>query len=168
MSVGVDRHGDYRGDGDDPPALAHLKIGRVEPQVGPVADDRPVEELPDTIVDVLAQLRHRAFGDAGKPHGLHKLVDPAGGDAADPSLLDHRDQGLLRRPARLQEAREVGTLPQLRHPQVQCAEPRLQLAVAIAVAPGLAAVAALVAAGANYALDVVLHQQLQHRLGDGA
>ena len=59
-------------------------------------------------------------------------------------------------------------LPQLRHPQVQRAEARLQLAVAIAVAPGLPAVAALVAAGADHALDVVLHQQLQHRLGDGA
>src|SRR3954470_1648695 len=43
--------------------------------------------------------------------------------------------------------RKEGALPQLRHPQVQRAEPRLQLALTIAVAPGLAAVAALVAAG---------------------
>jgi hypothetical protein len=38
--------------------------------------------------------------------------------------------------------------------------------VAIAVAPGLAAVAPLVAAGADKALDIVLHQELQHSLGD--
>ena len=134
-SVGVDRHSDYGGDGDDPPALAHLEVGGVEPEVGPVAGDRPVEELPHPLVDVLAQLRHRALGDAGQPHGLHQVVDPARRDAADPGLLDHCDQRLLRRPARLQEAWEIRALPQLRYPQVQRLEAGLQLAIAIAVAP---------------------------------
>jgi hypothetical protein len=87
-AVAVDRHGDYRGDGDDAPALAHLQVGGVEPEIGPVADQRSIEEVPHTLVDVLAEFRDRALRDASEPHRLHQLVHPARRDAADPRLLE--------------------------------------------------------------------------------
>jgi hypothetical protein len=156
-SVRVDRDGDYGRHRDDPSALAHLEVGRVEPEIGPRALQRTVEEILHPLIDVLAQLRHRALGDAGEPHRLHQFVHPPGRDATDPGFLDDGDQGLLRGPAGLQEAGKIRALPELRHPQVQRAQPGLKLAVAIAVAPGEAAIAALVTACADHALDVVLH-----------
>jgi hypothetical protein len=56
-------------------------------------------------------------------------------------------------------------LPQLWDAQLQRAEPSVEGAVAIAVAPRGALAAALVAPGADHPLDITLHQQLQHRLG---
>ena len=32
---------------------------------------------PHPLVDILAQLAHRALADAAEPHGLHKVVDAA-------------------------------------------------------------------------------------------
>src|SRR3984957_14460126 len=43
-SFGVGGHSDYRGDRDDASALAHLQVGRIQPQIGPVAFERPFEE----------------------------------------------------------------------------------------------------------------------------
>jgi len=54
--VGIHGHGDYCGDGDDAPALAHLQVGGVEPHIRPVAGERAVQELAHAVVDVLAQL----------------------------------------------------------------------------------------------------------------
>jgi hypothetical protein len=39
LAVGVDRHSNYRRDRDDTAALALLEVGRVEPQIRPVALD---------------------------------------------------------------------------------------------------------------------------------
>ena len=100
--------------------------------------------------------------------GLRQLVHPAGRDAADPGLLDHRDEGFLRGLARLQEAREVAALPELRHLEVQHAQTGIERALSIPVAPGRALIGPLVPAGADQALDIGLHDQLQNRLGDGA
>ena len=54
-AVGVDADGDDDGDRDDAAGLADLHVGRVDPQVGPVALDRPVEEGLHPLVDLLAQ-----------------------------------------------------------------------------------------------------------------
>ena len=43
-AVAVDADRDDHGDRDDAAVLAHLHVGGVDPQVGPVALDRPVEE----------------------------------------------------------------------------------------------------------------------------
>jgi hypothetical protein len=51
---------------------------------------------------------------------------------------------------------------------LQRAEPGVEGAVAVAVAPGRALATALIAPGADHPLDVALHQQLQHRLGHGS
>jgi hypothetical protein len=56
----------------------------------------------------------------------------------------------------------------MRNAQLQHAETRVERAVAVAVAPGGALAATLVAAGANQPLDLGLHQQLQHRLRHGS
>ena len=61
----VDRDGDR--DRDDASGLAHLHMGRVEPQIGPVALKGAVEEALDLAVDLAAQPRHLALGDADIP-----------------------------------------------------------------------------------------------------
>jgi hypothetical protein len=82
----------------------------------------------------LAELGDLALGDAGQPHRLDQFVDPPGRHAADPGLLDHRDQRLLRGLARLQEGREVRALAQLGDAQAERAEPGVEAAVAVAIA----------------------------------
>ena len=164
FAVGVDRHSDYRRHRDDAAALALLQVGRVQPQIRPLAGERPVEERMHALVDLLAQLGDLRLADPRQPHRLHQIVDPPGRHAADPGLLDHRDQRLLRDLPGLEERREVAALPQLRDAQLQRAEPGVERAVAVTVAPGRALAAALVTPGADQPLDVGLHQQLQHRL----
>ena len=150
----VHRDSDYRRDRDDPPALAHLQIGRIEPEVGPFPGQRAVEELMHPLIYVFAKLGHRALGDAAEPHRLHQIFDLPRRDATTPCLLDHRHQRLLRRPARLQKAWEVRPRPQLRHPQVQRPHPCLQFAVTLAVAVGLTPLITLIAARADHALHI--------------
>src|SRR5437016_12141457 len=55
-AVGRDRHGDYCCHRDDPAAVTNLKVGGVEPQIGPFAVDWPVEKGIHPLVDVFAQL----------------------------------------------------------------------------------------------------------------
>ena len=132
----------------------------------PFAGQRTVQELADPLVDVLAQLRHRALRDPAQPHGLHQLVHAAGRDAADPRFLDHDHQRLLGGLAGLEEAREVAALPQLRHPQVESAKAGVERPVTVAVTPGRAFAAALMPTGTDQAVDIGLHDQLKDGLGD--
>jgi hypothetical protein len=115
-AVGVGGDGYYRGHRDDAAALAHLEVSGIEPEIGPVALERAVEEGADPLVDLLAELRDLALGDAGQAHRLHQVVHPPGGDAGDPCLLYDRHQRLLGRPTSLQERREVAALAELRNP----------------------------------------------------
>jgi hypothetical protein len=63
------------GDGDDPAVLAAgLHVGGVDPQVRPVAFERPVEKGLHLAVDLRAQARDLAFGDAAHAHGLDRVV----------------------------------------------------------------------------------------------
>ena len=137
-------------------------------QIGPVAGQGTVQKLADPLVDILAQLRDRAFRDAAEAHGLHQFVHAAGRDAADPCLLDDGDQRLFRGFPGFQEAREIAALPQLRHSQVQRAQTGIESALSIPVPPSGAFAAALMPAGADQPVDIALHDQLQHRLGDRA
>src|SRR6187455_3632069 len=63
---------------------------------------------------------------------------------------------------------KIAALPQLRDAQLQRSKPGVQAALAEAVTPGRALAVALVAAGADQAFDIGLHQQLQHRLRPAA
>ena len=65
-----------------------------------------------------------------------------------------------------QEAGKVGSLPHLRYLQVQRAEPGVERAVAVAVAPCLAAVTTFIAASADQTVNVGFHDQLQHAFGN--
>jgi hypothetical protein len=93
-------------------------------------------------------------------------TDAAGRDAAEPGLLDDGNQRLLAGLARLQEGREVRPLAQLRDAQLERADAGVEGAGAMAVAVVEPLGRPFVPAGADHALDVGLHQELQHRLGD--
>src|SRR5690348_2133335 len=111
------------------------------------------------LINLFAQLGDLRLADAGQSHRLHQIVDPPGRYAADPGLLDHRDQRLLRALARFQKRREVAALPQFRDAQLQRAEPGIEGTVAVAVAPRGPLAAALVTPGPDQPLDVGLHEQ---------
>ena len=182
--VGVHGHRDYGRHGDDAPALADLQIGGVEPQVGPLALQGAPQKGPDPLVDgepwvaigpramASAELGDGGLRDPAHAHRLDEVVDLARRDAGDPSLLDDGHQRLLDGLSRLQEPWEVGAGPELGDLEAQRPEPRLQRPVAGAVAPGRAVAGALVAPGADHALDVPPlrsdHDDLKHALGGGA
>lgn len=70
----------------------------------------PFVVLPEHLrVNVLAQPGQGALGDAARPH-RRQFIDPAGGHSTDPRPLDHYDQRLLGRVARLQEAEEIAAM----------------------------------------------------------
>ena len=130
----IHRRGDYCGDRDDPAVLAHFQIGRVEPEIRPFAFELAVEERIHPLVNVLAELRHLAFRDAGHAHRLHEVVDLARRNALDPGFLNDGDKRALGGLARFEEARKIAALAQLRDFKLQRAEQGFQLALAIAVA----------------------------------
>ncbi len=49
------------------PPFADLEVGGVEPEIGPFADERALQEGVHPFVDVLAQLRHARLGDGLLP-----------------------------------------------------------------------------------------------------
>lgn len=75
-AVAVDADRDDDGDGHDAPAAAHLQVGRIDPQVWPVALDGAFEEGLHLAVDLLAQSRHLALGDTAHAHGLPIPMKP--------------------------------------------------------------------------------------------
>ena len=156
LVVDRDRYG-YR-HRDDASGLANLHIGRIQPEIGPLALQRPVEEALYLVVDLAAQPGDLALGDARHPHRLHQVVDRAGGYALDVGLLDHRRQRLLGHPPRLQEAGEVTPLPQLRDLQRDRAGAGLPAPLAVAVAVGEPIRRPLAIRGAGQALNL---QRLQ-------
>ena len=142
-------------------ALAHQKIPRLVVQKRPVALQRTVQERLHPLVDLFAQPRHLALRGARQPHGTHQVVDRAGRDAVDVGFLDHRHQRLLRRPARLQERREVTALAQLRDVQADRAGPGIPLALSIAIPLVLPVRAALAVARAAHGSHLDIHQPLR-------
>ena len=69
------------------------------------------------LVDLAAQSRDLALGDALHSHSPHQIVDRAGRDALDIGFLDHGSQRLLGQTARFEEGREVAAASQLRDAQ---------------------------------------------------
>ena len=107
---------------DDAAAVPDLLDLRIEEQVGVAALERPLSERLDLLVEAGADARDLALGDA-QPERLDDLVDLARRDTGDVGLLDHRHQRLLGTLARLQEAREVAALADLRDLQLDLARP---------------------------------------------
>src|SRR4029077_10258322 len=106
-TVAVNPDGDDHGGRDDAARLAGPHVGRVEPKIGPIALDRPVEKGLHLAVDFFAKTTDLALGDPGHAHRLDQLIDRAGRDTLDVGLPDDRGQRLLGRPTRLEKAREV-------------------------------------------------------------
>jgi hypothetical protein len=123
VRVHPDRH-DHR-DRNDAVVAARLHIGRVDPDIGPIAFKRPIEESFDPRVDLLAQPADLALGNAGPSHRPDQVVDRAGRDAVAIGFLDHRGQRLLRHPPR----------PRVQSPGVGKYEPLLSLGMRSSTAP---------------------------------
>jgi hypothetical protein len=94
-AVAVDPDRDDHGNRDAATLLAHLHIGRIDPQVGPVAFDRTSKESLHPLIDLLAKPRDLALGDAAHPHCFDEIVDRSSRDAVDIGLLHHGSQRLL-------------------------------------------------------------------------
>src|SRR5512144_2050348 len=159
VRVDGDRNDDGDGDNTAVPTTS-LHVGGVDPQIGPIAFKRPVEESLDLAVDLFAQTRDLALGNAAHAERLDQVVDRAHRDALDVGLLDHGSERLLGHPARLEEAREVGALPQLRDAQFHRSGPRLPATVAVAVALDEPLGGLLAPAGAGQPLHLQLHQAM--------
>jgi hypothetical protein len=122
---------------------------------------RPLAEHPDLLVQPLAQPGDLVLGQPGDAQLLHQPIHPPGADAADPGLLDDRDQGLLGPPARFQEAREVGALAQPGDRQLQ-SPTRVSKCEADTRCGGSVAGGALAELGADLRGDLGLHQLRGH------
>ena len=96
LPYGVDGSGDHDADLGDAALLAHPLGERVEPEVAVrTAVERPLEEARDDAVELGADARHLALGDAFAAQGAHEVVDPACRDALDVRLLHDRQQRAL-------------------------------------------------------------------------
>ena len=147
----------------DAALLAHPLGERVEPEVAVrTAVERPLEEARDDGVELGADPRHLALGDALAAERTYEVVDAAGRDALDVRLLDHGEQGPLGAPARLEQSREVAALAQLRDLQLDGAGACVPAPRPVPVAPRDALGAALAVGGASLRGDLGLH----HRLGE--
>src|ERR1700683_136960 len=125
------------GDRDDAMVAAHFDVGRVDPRAldpGAVALERAIEKGFHPIVDLLAQPRHLALGDASAAHRPDEVVDRAGRHALHIGLLNDRVQRLLGHPPPLPEAREVRALAKLGDAQLDRSGSRLPVPIAVAVA----------------------------------
>jgi hypothetical protein len=158
--VGVDADGDNDRDRDDVVVAPRLDVGGIQPNIGPLALDRAAQEGVHPLVDLAAQARDLALGDAFHPHGPHQVVDRAGRDALDVGFLDHGGQRLLGQAARFEEAREVAAAPELRDAQLDRARAGLPIAVAVAVALVAPLGAALAVSGAAQGFGLQLHHAL--------
>jgi hypothetical protein len=156
-SIAIDADGDDGGRRDDAAAAAHLQVGRVEPNIGPIPFYRATEEGFDPLVDLLAQPADLALGDTVQSHRLNQFIDRSGRHALDVGLLNHRRDGLLRHPARFKKPREIAAFAQLRDAQFDRSGAGLPVAVAVAIALRLPLRRPLAMGRASAALDVQLH-----------
>ena len=146
-------------DGDDASGLAHLQISGVEPQIRPIAFQRPIEEAVDLVVDLAAEAGDLAFADAAHAEGLHKVIDRAGGHALNIGFLDHG--GGERSAVRLGSRKAgVARVAQFGHPEFDGAGPRLPASLAKAVALVDAVLAPFAIGCAGEAFGLRVHQAL--------
>ena len=70
--VSADAHPDDHGYGCDAMILPNLHIGGVDPHIGQFNFGRPLQEVLQPLVDILAEHVHLAFGDARDAHALRR------------------------------------------------------------------------------------------------
>ena len=114
LPFGIDPRRHHHADVHDAAALTHLLGQAVQPDVGVgTTVQRPTQETVHYFIQLLADARHLAAGDAVATQGLDQVVHPSGGDSLHVGLLDHRQQSLLAAPPWFQQAGEVAAFPQL-------------------------------------------------------
>ena len=123
LPVGIDPRRHHHADVDDATALPNLLGQAVQPHVGVgTAVQGTTQETLHHFIQLLADARHLAAGDAIAAQGLDQVVHPTGGDSLHVGLLDHRQQSLLAAPPWFQQAGEVAAFPQLGNVQLHGAE----------------------------------------------
>ena len=143
---------------DDPAVLADLHVGRIDPDIRPIAFNATVEKLADTLVDILAKPRYLAFGDTGHAESFDQVIDRPRRDALNIGFLNNRGQRLLCQPPWLQKAREIRAFAQFRDTQLDRPGPRLPYPIAVAVALRQAIRALLAPRRTRLATDVEFHE----------
>ena len=104
---------------------------------------------------------HLAAAHALDAQGPDEVVDPARGDTGHVRLLDDREQGPLRPPARFEQAREVRAVAHARDSEVDRAHPGVPAPLAVPVAMREAALRVTLALGQPGELaDLGLHDRL--------
>jgi uncharacterized protein YjiS (DUF1127 family) len=140
-----------------------LDLG-VDEQIRIAALQRPLPERLHLLVEQPGDAADLALGDP-QPEALDELIDPTGRDAAHIGLLDHRNQRLLGALARLQKAREIAALAQLRDLQLDLARARVPPPRPIPVAMRRPVIRpALSELGADQLSDLGLHDFPRDRL----
>jgi hypothetical protein len=125
-AVAVDSNGDDHRNRHNAPALPHFHVGRVDPQVGPVAFERAVRKAV-TFSSISSHSRLTWLLEMPvMPMALTRSSTERGGDAVHIGLLHHCSERLLRQPARLQEGREVAAFSELGDAQLHRAGTRLK------------------------------------------
>ena len=139
LPFGIDPRRHHHADVDDAAALTHLLGQAVQPHVGVgAAVQGPTQETLHHFVQLLADARHLAAGDAVATQSLDQVIHPPGGHAFYIGLLDDGQPGLLAAPPRFQQAGEVAAFPQLGNVQLHGADPGAgAVAVAVGDPPGL-------------------------------
>ena len=74
-AVGVHAHGDDDGGGNDAVVAPDLDVGGVQPDVGLIALDRAGEEGVHALINLAAQARDLALGDAITAHGFDQIIN---------------------------------------------------------------------------------------------
>ncbi len=119
LPFGIDPRRHHHADVDDATALPHLLGQAVQPHVGVgTTVQGPTQETLHHFVQLLADARHLAAGDAVATQGLDQIVHPPSGHAFYIGLLDDGQQGFLAAPPRFQQAGEVAAFPQLGNMQL--------------------------------------------------
>jgi hypothetical protein len=153
--------GDHHGHAVHTPALPHMLVASIEPDVRVDGIQPALAEVAALCVQRLGPAADLALGQAGDAKLLHQGFDFADAHALDIGLGDDTGQRLLGTPARLQPAGEGAARAQLRDRQLDRAQPGGIGAGTAVVALGGAVLAARVALRADLGADFSLHQRLQ-------
>jgi hypothetical protein len=136
VPVDVDPGGNQRGDVDDPAVVTDPHRQRVDPAVGVGPGvQRSVAKRRHLSVQALGQLRDLGLGQLVDAQGGDQFLHPPSGHPQQVAGSHHRGQRLLRPPPRRhQPIREIAAGAQLGDPDVQRADPGVEIPVPVAVA----------------------------------
>jgi len=137
-----------------------LDLG-VDEQIRVAALQRPLAERLHLLIEQAGDPADLALGDP-QPQALDELIDATRRDTADIRLLDDAHERLLAALARLQEAREVAALTDLRDLQLDLTRARIPSPRPIAIAMRRPILRALPALRADQLRHLGLHQLLRH------